>query len=111
MVNRAVELYGNREANCAQSIARAWQEKQGEGQWSAQLNQGLHGRSAEGTCGALHAACLIAGPQKAPRITGIFQAASGGHTSCRDLRSKKAMSCLECVRVAAEALATECGNP
>lgn len=108
MVERAVSLFRSRQANCAQSVAQAWREKTGQNDQEHEHLSGYgHGRSPDGTCGALQAAKLIAGPERAVQIELAFTLASGGLTTCRDIRARRAMACAECVSTAAKALSEQ----
>jgi hypothetical protein len=105
LIERAISLYSGRRANCALAVAQAWSE--GTGNNCSDLSHFHdcgHGRAPEGTCGALYAARTIAGPQHSAFVDERFSAASGGATQCRDIRSQRALACLDCVRVAAQAL-------
>lgn len=105
MIERAVTLFRSRQANCAQSVAQAWREKTGQdGPAHEHLSGCGHGRSPGGTCGALYAAKLIAGPERAVQIERVFALVSGGLTTCRDIRARRGMTCAECVSTAAKAL-------
>jgi hypothetical protein len=101
----AGELYRNRHGNCAQAVAAAWQLA---GLGASQARQDFAdcggGRAPAGVCGALHAANRIAGAQRAEQIAREFAAAAGGHTTCREIRSARVLSCAGCVELAAELL-------
>lgn len=108
MVERAVSLFRSRQANCAQSVAQAWREKTGQDRQANEPLSGYgHGRCPDGTCGALYAAKLIAGPERAAQIELVFTQASGGLTTCRDIRAGRVMACADCVSTAAKALSEQ----
>ncbi|MGC8624853.1 MAG: hypothetical protein ACP5VQ_06265 [Phycisphaerae bacterium] len=105
MVERAVSFFRTRQGNCAQSVAHSWCEKMSTNcEEYEHLHACGHGRAPDGTCGALYAAKLIAGPERAAQIEAAFAAASGGFTKCRDIRTHRAMSCVQCVSTAARLL-------
>ena len=102
MKNKAKELFLNRIGNCAESVASAWEIKSGENV-SEDFTSCGSGRAPEGLCGALHAACIIAG-EKAETLRKKFSLFSGGHVRCRDIRLAGKVKCAECVIHAAELL-------
>jgi hypothetical protein len=113
MIERAVTLFRSRQTNCAQSVAQAWCEKtRRDCQEHEHLRGCGHGHSPGGMCGALYAAKLIAGPDRATQVETAFMQMSGGLTRCRDLRTHRAMACADCVGTAARALSEQiqCGE-
>jgi hypothetical protein len=105
MIERAISLYRNREANCALSIAQAWCENTGQkcNELGMFQNYG-HGRAPDGMCGALYAATRVGGSECADNILARFSDASKGATRCREIRGSRALTCLQCVSLAARAL-------
>jgi len=105
MKNLASELYRKSHGNCAQAVAMAWHSKTSQGaNLSKELVRCGRGQAPAGLCGALYALHRIAGPENAEHLTGSFAKASGGHTTCKDIRAAKTMPCIECVEVAASLL-------
>lgn len=105
MKTAASEHYSNRHGNCAQSVAAAWHKK-------TSLNIKLvdelagcgHGKAPEGLCGALYATLCIADKHDAENIINQFRYVSGGHTTCKAIRSAGTLPCSQCVGVSAELL-------
>jgi hypothetical protein len=89
--------------NCAQAVLYAWREVSGDASIAlADLKPFSGGRAADGLCGALHAACVIA-PDRAEALKQNF-AARLGSLYCKELRTAKVHSCETCVVHAAELL-------
>ena len=108
MRNAANNYYKGRKGNCAQSVAAAWNERTGQNVEVGSYKEFGHGKAPEGMCGALYAACDIAGEPHAEKIRGQFVLSSGGNTVCRDIRRNGILSCAECVMRAAELLEQNC---
>jgi hypothetical protein len=90
--------------NCAQSTVYAWREVFGDASVTvADLKPFGAGRSPEGLCGSLYAACLLA-PNRAEELKAAF-AARLGSIRCKEIRAAKKHPCTECVAQAAELLA------
>lgn len=105
MVERAVELFRSRLANCAQSVAQAWCEKTGRNSQEYEYLSGSgRGQAPDGACGALYAARCVVGEDRAAQVEAAFAEASGGLTRCQEIRARRALTCIECVRTAATAL-------
>lgn len=105
MKKNAVEYYKNRQGNCAQAVALAWKSKvQPEADHHARFSGSGGGRAPEGLCGALHAACELAGEPKKEILKEKFRQKAAGHITCRDIRRNRAMPCADCVATAAELL-------
>ena len=102
MNNKAKELFMSRKKNCAESVAYAWEMESGENV-SADFASCGSGRAPDNLCGALHAACVIAG-EKSETLKEMFSLFSGGHVRCRDIRLTGKVKCAECVFHAAELL-------
>jgi len=102
MNNKAKELFMSRKKNCAESVASAWEIKSGENVSEDFASCGS-GRAPDNLCGALHAACVIAG-EKSETLKEMFSLFSGGHVRCRDIRLAGKIKCAECVFHAAELL-------
>jgi hypothetical protein len=102
MKKSAIEHYKNRRGNCAQAVALAWKDKK-------QPDTDLHvhfaemggGKAPEGLCGALHAACELAGEKNQEKLKSEFSRLADGHTTCRDIRRNRVMPCIDCVAMAA----------
>jgi hypothetical protein len=90
--------------NCAQSTVHAWLELFGNAPISvAELKPFGAGRSPDGLCGSLYAACLLA-PDRAEELKTAF-AARLGSVRCKEIRAAKKHPCSTCVTEAAELLA------
>ena len=100
--DKAVENYTIHRCNCAESVAMAWRDvRQGNPDAVEQMAGCGHGRAPGGLCGALHAACQLAGPEMAETIKSRFSEASGGGVTCREIRNARVMRCVDCVAQAA----------
>ena len=97
-MNRALELFSAspRMHNCAQAVASGT----GHDELYAELGSCGGGKAAEGRCGALHAAMLIAGAARAEEIRKAFVAELGSD-KCLELKQKLAVPCAKCVETAA----------
>jgi hypothetical protein len=105
----AAEYYSQRKGNCAQAVAAAWSQfNNSDGTMPSEFSSFGHGKAPEGLCGALYAACVIAGSHKENDIKNAFAEKSGGNTTCRDIRSTRVLTCPECVLHAAELLCNNC---
>lgn len=83
--------------NCAQTICAAF----GRVDLLEQMKTCGAGRADGGTCGALHAAMYLAGPERAQSVAEAFRAECGG-THCRELKGgKPVVPCQKCVSTAA----------
>ena len=111
MKNKAVDYYSERRGNCAQSVA--WAQNT-DSSTEAELLQRFagcgHGGAPGEYCGALYAACQIAGPEAAELITREFVAKTGGFLRCRDIRKARALPCKDCVGLAASLLEKAVGK-
>jgi hypothetical protein len=92
--------------NCAQSIVYAWRETSRDTTTTvAELKPFGSGRSPEGLCGSLYAACLLA-PNRAEELKAAF-AARLGSLYCKEIRAAKKHPCAECVAQAADMLSAK----
>jgi rhodanese-related sulfurtransferase len=92
--------------NCAQSTVYAWREVVGDTSITvADLKPFGAGRSPEGLCGSLYAACLLA-PKRAEELKAAF-AARLGSLYCKEIRAAKKHPCAECVAQAADLLSAK----
>lgn len=102
MIETAKNFYRQRQGNCAQAVAASWATHTGQ---DAHLIDELatcgSGRAPEGLCGALHAALRLVPAHKNSELLAGFCQASGGHATCRDIRTSRSLSCLDCVGQAA----------
>ena len=102
MKESATEHFTARRGNCAQSVALAWKDKkQPATDLHNQFSGFGHGRAPDGLCGALYAACEIAGDPKSEALKEQFERKTAGHTACREIRRNRAMPCADCVATAA----------
>lgn len=98
MANHAVELFTAtpRRHNCAQSVACGL----GHDELFAELADCGGGRAPGGRCGALHAATLICGGEKAGEIASRFVGELGSE-KCAELKRVFKVPCVKCVETAA----------
>jgi hypothetical protein len=102
MKQSAVEHYKTRRGNCAQAVALAWKEKkQPESDHHVRFSDFGNGQAPEGLCGALHAACELAGRAHREPLKEKFSRLASGHIACREIRRNRIMPCAECVATAA----------
>lgn len=102
MKQSAVEYYKTRRGNCAQAVALAWKDKKKpESEHHIRFSDCGNGQAPEGTCGALHAACEIAGEAHGELLKEQFRQQAAGHTACREIRRNRIMPCVDCVATAA----------
>lgn len=102
MKESAAEHFNTRRGNCAQAVALAWKDKQEpEADHHDRFSGVGRGQAPEGTCGALHAACEIAGEFHKETVKEKFSQQTSGHTTCREIRRNRIMPCADCVATAA----------
>jgi hypothetical protein len=102
MKKTAVEYFKSGKNNCAQAVARAWSDfSSSEENYISEFASCGSGKAPEGLCGALYAAKVISGNEY---ISELFAEKTGGHITCREIRSNRVMSCAECVAISAEIL-------
>ncbi|MCU0858886.1 MAG: C-GCAxxG-C-C family protein [Pontiellaceae bacterium] len=105
MKKTAVDHYKNGRGNCAQAVALAWKDKkQPESEHHSLFSGCGGGRAPEGLCGAVHAACELAGGHQKETIKEQFKARANGQITCKEIRRNRIMTCTECVTTAAELL-------
>ncbi len=105
MKKAAAENYKNRKGNCAQAVALAWTEnKQPEADHHARFSGSGSGKAPDGLCGALHAACELAGETHKDTVKEQFSQLADGHITCKGIRQNRIMPCSDCVANAAEIL-------
>lgn len=91
--------------NCAQSVLKAYVGQGGISEEDVERAKAWGGGRAEGgLCGALYAANIVAERLGKASLTEGFRDKIG-HTRCADIKSKKRVSCVECIRIADELLA------
>ena len=101
-MNKAVELFTAvpRNHNCAQAVAAGC----GYETLVSEMKSCGGGNAPDNCCGALFAALCIAGKEHADALKEEFIGTLGSFR-CRELKAANpAVSCVECVRVAAELL-------
>ena len=110
-VRRAIAAYRTEGLNCAQSVLRAFQQERDIPEETVQAARRLGGgRALEGRCGALHAACELAGDEAArDRLRKAF-AAKAMSERCREIRKSNAFSCEQCIELAAGLLDSASGE-
>ncbi|MGD1001834.1 MAG: C-GCAxxG-C-C family (seleno)protein [Candidatus Brocadiia bacterium] len=101
-VQRAIAAYRTEGLNCAQSVLRAFQQERDIPEETVQAARRFGGgRALEGRCGALHAACELAGDDATrDRLRNEF-AARASSERCREIRKANAFSCEQCIELAA----------
>lgn len=107
MKTRAVDSYMGKNGtklNCAQSVARAAKEEYGVTEKEIEsLKAFSGGRAPGGMCGAVYAAQWLISrnsPEAAEQSVNLFKEAIG-ETRCKEIRSAKKRSCMDCVAEAA----------
>jgi len=98
---------GHAKLNCAQSVIKAYHDLFNVSAQEVDAFAGLGGGKApEGKCGAYYAACQLAlknNPLKISQFEQDFINAAGS-LKCKEIRSKRKLSCLGCIEKAAELL-------
>ncbi len=105
-MNKAVEIFSEipRKCNCAQAVAAGLERDD----LLPELATCGGGKAPGGRCGALHAAMLIAGEDRAEVVRAAFVAAAGSEY-CKVLKQELKFPCVKCVETAA-ALAGSAGD-
>jgi hypothetical protein len=102
MKESAIEHYKARRGNCAQAVALAWRDKkQPDSDHYSRFSGFGGGQAPDGLCGALHAACELAGADLKETLQARFSQLASGHTTCLEIRRNRVMTCAECVAIAA----------
>ncbi len=98
---------GPKKMNCCESIAHAFKDTIALSEEELQACSGFGGgRAPEGYCGAVYAAKRLlekSDSQKAAEFPEAFKKIAGS-AKCREIKSLKKISCLECVEKAAKAV-------
>lgn len=107
-ISEIAKVYHKEHGNCAVSVTYGYWRAQGKSEEEAlalamAVKQFSGGRAPDGTCGALHAAKLLA-PQDAAKLVEIFQQGAKGCTRCQEIRPNAVIPCNRCVELAGEAL-------
>lgn len=102
---KSLTAYRTGGQNCAQSVYTGFQELLAIPQTVIEDARKLGGGKAEGgRCGALHAALdLSQRPETEEELKSSFEKQAGSQ-NCREIRTKKLMSCAQCVELAATVL-------
>jgi len=104
-VKMAVHSYTKDKLNCAQSILKAFRHRKDITQNEIDAARALGGgKAAGGVCGALHAALLLEDEHEKQQSLRETFAQRAGSEQCREIRSKKLVTCAQCVELAAELL-------
>jgi hypothetical protein len=104
--NKSVSTYRSGKQNCAQSLYIGFQDLlqvSGETIESARKLGG--GKAEEGCCGALHAALDLSRNEETKDLLRSRFEELAGSQSCREIKSRKLLSCVQCVELAATVLA------
>lgn len=104
-VKMAVHSYSKEKLNCAQSILKAFRHRKDIAQCEIDAARALGGgKAAGGVCGALHAALLLHDDNTKKQALRESFVEVAGSEQCREIRSKKLVTCARCVELAAELL-------
>lgn len=104
-VRRAIAAFKTERLNCAQSILRAFQpEREIPEDVIRRAGRLGRGRAEGGCCGALDAALRLAGEDGLRAQVRKAFVAKAGSEQCREIRRSKALSCEQCVELAATLL-------
>jgi hypothetical protein len=110
-VKKALEFFkgsgGKVRFNCAQAVAKAFMEKFELSDNSTAIFASYgSGKAPGGVCGALYAAQTILQKMGAKKVAEADQLFSDytGSIKCSDIRRTRKVSCMECVKKAAEIL-------
>ena len=104
-VQAAIHSYTREKLNCAQSIVKAFRHRKDITQNEIDAARAMGGgRAVGGVCGALHAALLLLDDDEKRKSLRESFAKRAGSEQCREIRSKKAVTCAQCVEIAAELL-------
>ncbi len=109
-VNKSVKAFKEERLNCAQSVARGFQELLDvDDDIIKELSNKGGGKAQDGQCGALFSALeLTDNESHKDRITEFFLNEAGSQ-KCREIRKANKLSCAECVGLAAKALHEQLG--
>lgn len=107
-ISEISKVYHKEHGNCAVSVTYGYWRVQGKSEAEAlelamAVKQFSGGRAPEGTCGALHAAKLLA-PAQSDAIVEFFKNGAKGCTLCSEIRPNGVIPCNRCVELAGEAL-------
>ena len=104
--NKTMSIYRSGKQNCAQSLYSGFQDLlQVSGDTIDSARKLGGGRAEGGRCGALHAALDLARHEDTKeRLRSRFEELAGSQ-SCREIKSGKLLSCVQCVELAATVLA------
>jgi len=97
-IKKAVAAYREKRLNCAQSVFQAFDASDEKVSAAGTLGRG---RAEGGLCGALHAALVLAEPDKRESFRRTF-AEKAGSERCVEIRKGRKLSCLQCVELAAK---------
>jgi hypothetical protein len=103
--HKSVSTYRSGKQNCAQSLYCGFQDLlqvPGETIESARKLGG--GKAEEGRCGALHAALDLSRHEETKDLLRSRFEELAGSQSCREIKSRKLLSCVQCVELAATVL-------
>ena len=104
LADNALFLYRKKRMNCAEAVAGAWQKVTGKNlEVLESMSECGCGRAPMGLCGAIYAAQLVSDEDNKAELTNQFADAAGSLT-CREIRSKRKLSCAACVELAATLL-------
>jgi hypothetical protein len=98
---------GNKRLNCAQSIAKAFENKYPV---TSELHEELKncgsGKAPGGVCGSIYAVKLILDERAPGKIEECLKKflEKAGSLKCKEIRSQKKLSCIGCVECSAELL-------
>ena len=94
---------GHKKLNCAQCVAHVFKDQLNSDEETLKLFAGYGGGKApEGYCGAFYAARWFLEqnkPEKIDEYRDLF-IAQAGSTKCKEIRTHKKLSCVECIEKA-----------
>jgi len=107
-ISEIAKVYHKEHGNCAVSVTYGYWRAQGKSEEESlalamEVKQFAGGRAPEGTCGALHAAKLLA-PAQSAALVEFFKKGAKGCTLCHEIRPNAVIPCNRCVELAGEAL-------
>ena len=99
-------FHGSEGYNCAQAILKTFQQEFDVDERAIlEASRKGGGRAEGGLCGALHAAHQLVGDKNLQQKIDSDFIAKGGGVQCREIRRNRQLSCIECVKLAAENVA------
>lgn len=107
-VNHFLGKEGCKRMNCAQAVLYAFKDKCGLGEEVLEVYKGYgSGMAPGGLCGAVFAAKHILGQADIAKVKDFeaYFLQHAGALNCRDIRSRKKLSCVKCVEQSSKFIA------